>query len=52
MLSETAGPHVPNTSYLKAFKLMRITGAYWRGNPDNKILFSIFVKKSKPGLGY
>jgi threonyl-tRNA synthetase len=36
------GPHVPNTSYLKAFKLMRVTGAYWRGNPENKMLTRIY----------
>ncbi len=26
------GPHVPSTSYIKAFKLMRVAGAYWRGD--------------------
>ena len=26
------GPHVPNTSYIKAFKLTKIAGAYWRGD--------------------
>ncbi len=36
------GPHVPNTSYLKAFKLMKIAGAYWRGNSKNKMLTRIY----------
>ncbi|MDE6440726.1 MAG: TGS domain-containing protein, partial [Bacteroidales bacterium] len=26
------GPHIPNTSYIKAFKLMSLAGAYWRGD--------------------
>lgn len=30
------GPHVKNTSEVGAFKLMRIAGAYWRGNEDNR----------------
>ena len=33
-----AGPHLPNLSYLKAFKLTQIAGAYWRGNEKNKML--------------
>ena len=37
-----AGPHVPNTSYVKAFKLTSIAGAYWRGNSDNKMLQRIY----------
>ncbi|GFO71597.1 threonyl-tRNA synthetase [Bathymodiolus japonicus methanotrophic gill symbiont] len=36
------GPHVPNTSKLKAFKLMKIAGAYWRGNSDNEMLQRIY----------
>jgi len=36
------GPHVPNTSYLKAFKLMRVAGAYWRGDPKNPMLSRIY----------
>lgn len=36
------GPHVPNTSYLKAFKLMNISGAYWEGNHENKQLQRIY----------
>ena len=35
-----AGPHLPNTSYIKtnAFKLLKVAGAYWRGNENNKML--------------
>ncbi len=36
------GPHVPRTSYLKAFKLLSIAGAYWRGNEKNKMLQRIY----------
>ncbi|MCK5829662.1 MAG: threonine--tRNA ligase, partial [Methylococcales bacterium] len=36
------GPHVPGTSKLKAFKLMKIAGAYWRGNSDNEMLQRIY----------
>ena len=36
------GPHVPSTSKLKAFKLMKIAGAYWRGNSDNEMLQRIY----------
>ena len=36
------GPHVPNTSFLKAFKLTKIAGAYWRGNSDNAMLSRIY----------
>jgi threonyl-tRNA synthetase len=36
------GPHVPNTSKLRAFKLMRVSGAYWRGNSDNEMLSRIY----------
>ena len=36
------GPHVPNTGYLKAFKLMRVAGAYWRGDPKNPMLSRIY----------
>src|SRR5690606_19196444 len=32
------GPHVPNTRFLKAFKLLRISGAYWRGDAKNEQL--------------
>jgi threonyl-tRNA synthetase len=30
------GPHVPTTKHIPAFKLMRVAGAYWRGNEENK----------------
>ncbi len=36
------GPHVPNTGRLKAFKLMKVAGAYWRGNSDNAMLQRIY----------
>lgn len=36
------GPHVPSTGRLKAFKLMKIAGAYWRGNSDNEMLQRIY----------
>jgi threonyl-tRNA synthetase len=36
------GPHVPHTGFLKAFKLMKIAGAYWRGNSDNEMLQRIY----------
>ncbi len=36
------GPHVPNTGVLKAFKLMKVAGAYWRGNSDNEMLQRIY----------
>jgi len=32
------GPHVPNTRHLRAFKLTKLAGAYWRGNSDNQML--------------
>lgn len=36
------GPHVPSTSKLKAFKLTKIAGAYWRGDSDNEMLQRIY----------
>lgn len=36
------GPHVPNTGKLKAFKLMKLAGAYWRGNSENEMLQRIY----------
>lgn len=36
------GPHVPNTSYLKHFKLMSVAGAYWRGDEHNIMLTRIY----------
>ena len=38
-----AGPHLPNTSFIKAFKLMKVAGAYWRGNAKNKMLQRIYA---------
>ncbi|NTV91237.1 MAG: threonine--tRNA ligase, partial [Clostridiales bacterium] len=46
-----AGPHIPSTGKVKAFKLMSIAGAYWRGSEKNKMLQRIyataFAKKSE-----
>lgn len=36
------GPHVPSTGHLKVFKLMRVSGAYWRGDSKNKMLQRIY----------
>lgn len=36
------GPHVPNTQHLKAFKLTKIAGAYWRGDSRNEMLQRIY----------
>ncbi|MGI9281929.1 MAG: threonine--tRNA ligase [Endozoicomonas sp.] len=36
------GPHVPSTGKLKAFKLMRVAGAYWRGDSSNEMLTRIY----------
>lgn len=36
------GPHVPNTSKLKAFKLTKVSGAYWRGDSNNEMLQRIY----------
>lgn len=36
------GPHVPNTGKLKAFKLMKIAGAYWRGDSNNEMLQRVY----------
>ncbi|MCR4740020.1 MAG: threonine--tRNA ligase [Lachnospiraceae bacterium] len=37
-----AGPHLMSTKPVKAFRLMKIAGAYWRGNSDNKMLTRIY----------
>jgi len=46
-----AGPHLPSTGKIKAFKLTQIAGAYWRGNEKNKMLQRIygtaFAKKNE-----
>jgi threonyl-tRNA synthetase len=36
------GPHVPNMRFCGHFKLMRVSGAYWRGDSDNKMLQRIY----------
>jgi len=36
------GPHVPNTKFLKAFKLTKVSGAYWRGDSKNEQLQRIY----------
>jgi threonyl-tRNA synthetase len=36
------GPHVPNMRFCQQFKLMKVAGAYWRGNSDNKMLQRIY----------
>ena len=36
------GPHVPSTGKLKAFKLMKVSGAYWRGDSKNEMLQRIY----------
>ncbi len=36
------GPHVPSTGKLKAFKLMKLAGAYWRGDSKNEMLQRIY----------
>jgi len=46
-----AGPHAPSTGKVKAFKLLSVAGAYWRGNEKNKMLQRIYgtayTKKSE-----
>ncbi|WP_438824754.1 threonine--tRNA ligase [Bacillus sp. JJ1532] len=43
------GPHLPSTGLIKAFKLTRVSGAYWRGNSQNEVLQRVygvaFIKK-------
>ena len=36
------GPHIPSTKYIKAFKLLSVAGAYWRGSEKNKMLQRIY----------
>jgi len=36
------GPHVPSTGYLKAFKILRLAGAYWRGDQANEQLTRLY----------
>lgn len=36
------GPHLPSTGYVKAFKLLNVAGAYWRGDENNQMLQRIY----------
>ena len=36
------GPHIPNTGFIKAIKLMSIAGAYWKGDEKNKMLTRVY----------
>ncbi len=36
------GPHVPSTRHLQAFKLMKVAGAYWRGDSSNEMLCRVY----------
>ncbi|MBV35627.1 MAG: threonine--tRNA ligase [Rickettsiales bacterium] len=36
------GPHVPNTRFLRYFKLMKLAGAYWRGDSNNEMLQRVY----------
>ena len=36
------GPHIPNTGFIKAVKLLNVAGAYWRGNEKNKMLTRLY----------
>jgi len=36
------GPHLPDTGYLKSYKLLHTAGAYWRGNENNKMLQRLY----------
>ncbi len=36
------GPHIPNAGMIKSIKLLKTSGAYWRGNSDNKMLQRIY----------
>jgi threonyl-tRNA synthetase len=37
------GPHVPDTSWIKAFKLLSVAGAYWRGDANNPMLQRVYA---------
>ncbi|SDM29818.1 threonine--tRNA ligase [Siphonobacter aquaeclarae] len=37
------GPHIPDTGFIKAAKIMNVAGAYWRGNENNKMLTRIYA---------
>ncbi len=36
------GPHVPSTGYIRAFKLLKVAGAYWRGDENRQVLQRIY----------
>lgn len=38
-----AGPHLPSTGRVKAYKLMNLAGAYWRGNEKNRMLQRVYA---------
>ena len=37
------GPHIPNTGFIKAVKVMSVAGAYWRGDEKNKMLTRLYA---------
>jgi threonyl-tRNA synthetase len=37
------GPHIPNTGFIKAVKVMNVAGAYWRGDEKNKMLTRLYA---------
>lgn len=37
------GPHIPNTGFIKAVKLMNVAGAYWKGDEKNKMLTRVYA---------
>ncbi len=37
------GPHIPDTGFIKAVKLMNVAGAYWRGDEKNKMLTRVYA---------
>ncbi|MBA4535924.1 threonine--tRNA ligase [Bacillus aquiflavi] len=44
------GPHLPSTRFIKAVKLTRVSGAYWRGNSENEVfqrVYGVAFKKEK-----
>jgi len=46
------GPHAPSTSHIKYFKLMKLAGAYWRGDSNNEMLQRVYgtARESKESL--
>ena len=46
-----AGPHLMSTKNVKAVKLMKVAGAYWRGNEKNKMLTRIYGSSERGRLG-